>query len=71
MKGAALSDLGWHAEGIERSLAAGGVELETYRRPGFAGGIGVRRSSGGGSCFGWSADPEPYDSDEDEDRHAG
>ena len=69
-----MSDIGWRAEGIERALAAGGVELEKYMRPGFTGGIGVRRSSNGGSCVGWSADPDPwpdYESDPDEDRFAG
>jgi hypothetical protein len=32
-----MSDLGWRADGIARALAAGGIQLETYRRPGFAG----------------------------------
>lgn len=62
-----MSDLGWRAEGIERARAAGGVELETYRRPGFVSGVGVRRSAsayGGGGI--WvdapsESDPEPDD----------
>lgn len=62
-----MTDLGWRAEGIERALAVGGVELEVYRRPGFTGGLGVRRShvGGGGSGFAIDLDPDPYD-DEDE-----
>ena len=34
--------LGWRADGISRALAAGGIPLERYRRPGFERGIGVR-----------------------------
>lgn len=50
-----MSDLGWRADGIARARAAGGVELEVYRRPGFAGGFGVRRSEVGSSGAGvWS-----------------
>jgi hypothetical protein len=48
-------DLGWRADGIARARDAGGVELELYRRPGFAGGTGVRRSNVGGSASGFSA----------------
>lgn len=61
-----MSDLGWRAEGIERALAAGGVELEVYRRPGFVAGTGVRRPNvgDGGSGFSIESDPEPYDEDE-------
>lgn len=50
---AEVNDLGWRADGIRRALDAGGVELETYRRPGFTGGRAVRRSNehgaGGGN----------------------
>lgn len=60
-----MSDLGWRADGIERARAAGGIELETYRRPGFVAGIGVRRSEayagGGGSWEPEREDPEPFD----------
>jgi hypothetical protein len=41
-----VSDLGWRAEGIRRAKAAGGVELEVYRRPGFIASLGVRRLTG-------------------------
>ncbi len=63
-----VSDLGWRAEGIERALACGGVVLETYHRPGFAGTIAVRRSAEGGAGGGFSieADPEPGDDEEEE-----
>lgn len=59
-----MSDLGWRADGIARARAAGGIELEVYRRPGFAGGKAVRRASGGGYAQGFAVerDPEPeYD----------
>lgn len=46
---AVTSDLGWRADGIERALLAGGVELEVYRRPGFTGGRAVRRSNAHGA----------------------
>jgi hypothetical protein len=63
-----VSDLGWRAEGIERARAAGGVDLEVYRRPGFTGGLAVRRSSdgAGGSGFPIDLDPEPFDDEDDE-----
>lgn len=63
-----MSDLGWRADGIERALAAGGVELERYRRPGFTGGTAVRRSSVGygGSGFEIQGDPDPYGEEHDE-----
>jgi len=38
-----MSDLGWRGDGIQRARACGGIELEVYRRPGFAGGTAVRR----------------------------
>lgn len=59
-------DLGWRADGIDRALAAGGVPLEVYRRPGFTGGKAVRRSDtyGGGSGFPIESDPEPYHLDD-------
>lgn len=54
-----MSDLGWRAEGIARARAVGGVELETYRLPGFSGGIGVRRASDGGYVQGINSAYEP------------
>lgn len=66
-----MSDIGWRADGIARAVAAGGVELERYLRPGFVSGIGVRRSTSGGAGSSGVAiespgfyDPEPdeYDS---------
>lgn len=59
-----MSDLGWRADGITRAKAAGGIELETYRRPGFTGGVGVRRSEVSGNCEGYyirdyEPDPDP------------
>ena len=38
-------------EALEAARAAGGVELEMYRQPGFTGGLAVRRAefSAGGS----------------------
>lgn len=53
-----MSDLGWRADGIERARAAGGVELELYRRPGFTGDKAVRRSQEGGAGGGFPIDPE-------------
>jgi hypothetical protein len=62
-----MSDLGWRADGIARARAAGAVVLEVYRRPGFTGGIAVRRASEGAGGAGVSIerDPEPYWDDED------
>lgn len=56
-----MSDLGWRADGIARARAAGGVELEVYRRPGFTGGEAVRRSSNDLVVRGQElqVDPEP------------
>lgn len=62
-----MSDLGWRADGIDRARAAGGVELEVYRRPGFVRGKAVRRSetNGGGAgipldpCWSDEVDPDP------------
>ena len=60
-----MSDLGWRADGIMRARAAGGVELEVYRKPGFQSQLSVRRSSDGGTVSGfaveasWFEDPEP------------
>jgi hypothetical protein len=61
-----VSDLGWRADGIERARAAGGVELEVYRRPGFVRGAAVRRSNvgDGGSGFSIESDPDPFDDDD-------
>lgn len=63
-----MSDLAWRADGIERARAAGGVDLELYRRPGFTGGIAVRRSSdgAGGAGVPIDLDPEPYWDEDDE-----
>ena len=64
-----MSDLGWRADGISRAMAAGGVPLERYRRPGFTDTVGVRRSDtyGGGYGFDVRSDPDP---DEYEDGSA-
>lgn len=63
-----MSDLGWRADGIARAKAAGGIELETYRRPGFAGGIGVKRSKVEVDVDYRLADyePDPYPPEADE-----
>ena len=60
-----MSDLGWRADGISRALAAGGVPLERYRRPGFTNQVAIRRSDtyGGGCGFEVYGDPEPWDDD--------
>lgn len=62
-----MSDLGWRADGIARAKAAGGVELEMYRRPGFVGGVGVRRSEASASAedFDVWADPQPPEEDDE------
>lgn len=60
-----MTDLACRADGIERAVAAGGVELEKYRRPGFTGEVAVRRSETGGAGSGipvdWAGniDPDP------------
>jgi hypothetical protein len=55
-----MSDLGWRADGIARARAAGGVELERYRVPGFTGGMGVRRVTQDVNVQGYlELDPEP------------
>lgn len=62
-------DLGWRADGIERATAAGGVPLETYRRPGFTGGLAVRRADGQGAGGGIPMDPyasEQFDPEPEE-----
>ena len=61
-----MSDLGWRADGISRALAAGGVPLERYHRPGFARQVGVRRSDtyGGGYGFDAGGDPDPWDTED-------
>lgn len=63
-----MSDLGWRAEGIAAAKAAGGIELEKYRRPGFTGSVGVRRSEASASAQGFEvwADPDPQEDDEEE-----
>lgn len=61
-----MSDLGWRADGIDRARAAGGLELELYRRPGFTGGKAVRRSQEGGAGAGPTfGDPERWSFDND------
>lgn len=55
--------MGWRAEGIERARAAGGVDLELYWRPGFTGGVAVRRSSVAGGC-GFHADDDRWEDDD-------
>lgn len=47
-----MNDLGWRADGIERAMAAGGVEFEVYQRPGYTGGRAVRRSNTHGAGSG-------------------
>lgn len=55
-----MSDLGWRADGIARARAAGGIELERYRRPGFAATEGVRRAAQDTRAVGWTDwDPDP------------
>lgn len=63
-----MSDLGWRAERIARAKAAGGVELETYRRPGFTGAVAGRRSEASASAEGFEVwtDPDPEEDDEEE-----
>jgi len=62
-----MSDLGWKADGIARARAAGGIELERYRRPGFRSEIAVRRSAESGGAWGiqidapGDADPSPVE----------
>jgi hypothetical protein len=66
-----MTDLGWRADGIERARAAGGIELELYRRPGFTGGKAVRRSTEGGAGAGFAYDngAEYIDDDPEPDAH--
>jgi hypothetical protein len=59
-----VSDLGWRADGIARALAVGGVELERYRRPGFAGGEAVRVVSYGVNAEGFDYEADPWPGDE-------
>lgn len=55
-----MSDLGWRADGMARARAAGGIDLDLYRRPGFTGGMAVRRAGeAGGQGF------ETWESDDD------
>ena len=57
-----MSDLGWRADGIARARAAGGIDLEVYRKPGFRSELGVRRATdGGGYATGFSVDVWPED----------
>ena len=41
------ASLRWTADGIEAAERAGGITLELYRVPGFAGGTGIRRGTPG------------------------
>lgn len=54
-----MSDVGWRADGIRRARAAGGVELELYRRPGFTGDLAVRRTSDGVYAEGFDTGSDP------------
>lgn len=63
-----MNDLGWRADGIERAMAAGGVVLEVYNRPGFEAGKAVRRSSDSGPGSGFPIDRDPYPDEWEEDR---
>lgn len=55
-----MSDVGWRADGIARARAAGGLDLERYRRPGFTGGEAVRiAGSLGGAGFEYDGEVDP------------
>lgn len=55
-----MSDMGWRADGMARARAAGGLDLERYRRPGFTGGLGVRvAGSLGGEGFEFNGEVDP------------
>lgn len=56
-----MADLGWAADGIERAIAVGGVPLDLYRRPGFTGGVAVRRSDFSEGGCGEPVYDEPWD----------
>lgn len=56
-----MSDLSWQAEGIAQARAAGGVDLEVYRRPGFTGGLSVRRLVDPAGGVGFEVDSESDD----------
>jgi hypothetical protein len=58
-------DLGCTADGIERAIAAGGVVLERYHRPGFTGGPAVRVSGSSATAAALAGDELELD-DEDE-----
>lgn len=62
-------DFGWKAEGIERALACGGVELEMHTPPGFGRKPKLRQPSntwvGSGMAI---SDPGPWDVECTEDR---
>jgi hypothetical protein len=60
-----VSDIGWRAEGIERARAAGGVDLDVYHRPGFTGGIAVRRAGEPVYVPGIPVDPDPRPDDDE------
>lgn len=61
--------LGWHADGIARAEAAGGITLEVYRKAGFTGGgIGVRPYTSGGGSLGIPIEPDPDYWEYEEDR---
>jgi hypothetical protein len=68
-----MADLGWRADGIDRAISCGGVESELYRRPGFTGGMAVRRSriEEGGAGYGIDVDPDPPDLQPEDRRRRG
>lgn len=66
-----MSDLGWRADGIARAKAAGGVELELYRRPGFTGTVGVRRVGAEASAQGFEVDCDPEPGEVEDVSQAG
>jgi|1186.fasta_scaffold1181224_2 hypothetical protein len=57
-----MSDMGWRADGIARARAAGGLDLERYRTPGFVSCVGVRAVVGDAQAQGFDViyvDPTP------------
>lgn len=60
-----MSDLAWRADGMRRARAAGGIDLDLYRRPGFTGGLAVRRAGelGGQGFETWESDDEANEVD--------
>lgn len=62
-----MSDLEWIAEGLELARACGGVDLDVYVRPGFTGGLAVRKASSNIEGSGFSV-PDETDEDFYDDR---